>query len=297
MTLLRLLLADSIDYAGLFPPSRSTMAEAVTSYAKYWSGSYAELLGRFVIPSPRLDEFAGAAELYLPCDERPWRLSVLLGADWESDRESIVEFDAAHTSKSSRGHAVCDTIEARAAAVSEIRRIREMFSDRSAIFVEFPLVNADSLMPHVKAAGAKAKIRTGGVTADSFPEPGEIAAFIFACHRADVAFKATAGLHHPLRASYPLTYEAGSELAPMYGYLNLFLAAAAIHRGSELAVAIEALLESDPSTISVSDSILTWRDHRFAEAEIRQLRQFVLAFGSCSFVEPITEARQLGLLQ
>ena len=44
------------------------------------------------------------------------------------------------------------------------------------------------------------------------------------CLEAEVPFKATAGLHHPLRADYPLSYETNAPHV-MFGYLNLFLAA------------------------------------------------------------------------
>ena len=54
---LRALLEEVIDYAGLFPPSQLSMQEAVVNYAAYRSGELGWMLGRFVVPTARLDEF------------------------------------------------------------------------------------------------------------------------------------------------------------------------------------------------------------------------------------------------
>lgn len=300
MTALRTLLARSIDYAGLFPPARLSMSDAVVSYAKYVAGPDRDLLGRFVVPATRLDELAEAADHHLPRGERstPWRLSVLAGRDLESDRETVLEFNYSHGNTSGRGHAVADSIEAVGNNSADVRRIRECFSDSFATFIEVPVHSAEALIPVIASMEANAKIRMGGVTRDAFPEAEEIAAFISACHRAGIPFKATAGLHHPLRGEYPLSYEVGGERGWMYGYLNLFLAAAAILEGDDVAVAADALLEHDSRAIVVHDSFLTWRGRRYDEAYLRRLREsLVLSFGSCSFVEPVSEARALGLLQ
>jgi hypothetical protein len=299
MTALRTLLARSIDYAGLFPPARLSMADAVSSYAEYLGGADSDLLGRFVVPAVRLDEFAEAADRHLPRGERstPWRLSVLARGDFEADRETMLEFNSSHGNTSSRGRAVAETVEAVGKDPAEVRSIRESFSDFFTTFIEVPVDSTEALIPVIASSGSKAKVRTGGVTRDAFPKAEDIAAFIAACHRTGIAFKATAGLHHPLRGEYPLSYETGSERGTMYGYLNLFLAVAAIIKGNDSAVAVEALLENDSGAIAVHDSFLTWRKHRYDEADLKRLREsLLLSFGSCSFIEPIGEARALGLL-
>ena len=147
-----------------------------------------------------------------------------------------------------------------------------------------------SLIPELKRRGLRAKIRTGGVTEDAFPSPEAVAAFIRACKREGVAFKATAGLHHPLRCVRPLTYEPNAAVGTMHGFLNLFLAAAMIEDA-------EAILgETDPRAFTFDDGGVTWRDRRVTTDELKSMRQFATSFGSCSFEEPIEDLKELGLL-
>ncbi len=54
--------------------------------------------------------------------------------------------------------------------------------------------------------GAYAKIRTGGLTPGAIPPAEPIAAFLEEAAARRLPFKATAGLHHPVRSLHPLTY-------------------------------------------------------------------------------------------
>ena len=56
----RALLGSLIDYAGLFPPAELPMRAAVARYASSRSGEDAWMLGRFVLPLARLEEFEHA---------------------------------------------------------------------------------------------------------------------------------------------------------------------------------------------------------------------------------------------
>ncbi len=299
MSALRTVLAGSIDYAGLFPPARLAMADAVAAYASYFEGPDRSLLGRFVVPASRLDDLSAAAERDLPQSpaSSPWRLSILVGKDFEGERETILEFNSAHTSTSSLGHAVGDAVEVVARSARDVQSARDCFNDLSNVFIEVSPDAAAELVPEIERSTALAKIRTGGITADAFPKEADVARFIAVCNRHGVPFKATAGLHHPLTGKYRLTYEFGSQTATMYGYVNLFLAAALILTGGDENVAVEALRESDVSAIVADDASLSWRDWRFEIDALRRVRETrVISFGSCSFLEPINEARELGLM-
>jgi hypothetical protein len=141
-----------------------------------------------------------------------------------------------------------------------------------------------------------AKLRTGGVVADAFPSSELVARFIRACLRAGVPFKATAGLHHPVRASYRLTYEAGGPTGVMFGYLNVFLAAALMATGLDDADAIRLLDERDPDAFELRTDSIGWRGHVLTAAEVRRARERVaVSFGSCSFREPVDELKPLTL--
>ena len=87
---LRALLHGLIDYAGLFPPARLDMQSAVANYARYLEGNRAWMLGRFVVPSSRLEEFERAAAALLPKvrDVEPWALA-LLGEDPVHDADRV----------------------------------------------------------------------------------------------------------------------------------------------------------------------------------------------------------------
>ena len=135
--------------------------------------------------------------------------------------------------------------------------------------------------------GLRAKIRTGGVTADAFPAAEAIAKFIRECRHHRVAFKATAGLHHPLRCVKPLTYEANAPTGTMHGFVNVFIAAAIPDRAEEV------LMNSD---FRFEDDGVWWRDVRVSSEEITEMRTRAISFGSCSFEEPIADLKELGWL-
>jgi hypothetical protein len=164
--------------------------------------------------------------------------------------------------------------------------------------VELPLtVNFGPLLAALKRRGARAKLRTGGVVPEAIPEPVEVARFIVACAAAGVPFKATAGLHHPVRAEHALSYEPDSPRAVMHGFLNVF-AAAAFARDGLTADEVEAILrEDDPSAFRLDDSGLEWRGLRVATDALTGVRRdFASSFGSCSFAEPVADLRALEVL-
>lgn len=173
--------------------------------------------------------------------------------------------------------------EVRAATADDITRI-----ERKDVYVE---VTDLSLIKVIAAHGLRAKIRTGGVTPDAFPSAERVAAFMRECAEHGVAFKATAGLHHPIRCVKPLTYEADAPRGTMHGFVNVFLAAALIHHAEEI------LMESEAEAFAFDDDSASWRGHRIATDDLARIRaEFAISFGSCSFDEPVSDLKELGWL-
>lgn len=292
------LLQNAIDYAGLFPPAGLPMREAVANYARYRAGDDSWALGRFVVPAARLTEFESAARDLLPRDGAPWRLSALGGDDLSGSLEAIRAFNDRHRPDSDNGAATIDTVEIKATIVEDVERITMIIGNNFETYVETPLpADLPRLIEAIRAAGLRAKIRTGGVTADAIPAPEEVLRFMALCVAADVPFKATAGLHHPLRSTYRLTYAPDAPSATMHGFLNVFIAAALLRAGVPAAEALNALRESSPDAFQFDDDGICWRDHRLSREAIHDSRRHgLIAFGSCSFDEPIHDLKALRLL-
>lgn len=297
---LRALLTGLVDYAGLFPPAQLGMAEAVRNYGEYLGGPHSWMLGRFVVPVARLGEFDGAAAGLLASGEgsTPWRLAALAGNDLAADTQEALKFNCRHWQGSEIGYAIVDSIDVRLAPGMDLAHERKSVPDSFALYVEMsPIGAADDALETVLRSGARAKIRMGGVTPDVFPKPDDVIAFIAACAARRLSFKATAGLHHAIRSEYPLTYETGSKRAPMYGFINVFLAAAALYSGSAAGDARGILMESSMNAFRFDDAGVFWQEWSLSTECIESAREFATSFGSCSFREPVEDLTAAGLLQ
>ena len=177
--------------------------------------------------------------------------------------------------------------EIKAETEEDVHRIGNDAQGRT-IYVE--IADLD-LIDHLALHGLRAKIRTGGLTTDAFPSSNDIAGFMRRCADRGIAFKATAGLHHPVRCVRPLTYAPSSPRGTMHGFLNVFMAAALLPRA-------EAILEDDdPQAFKFEDETASWRGHAVLTEDLARLRnEFAISFGSCSFEEPMNDLRELGWL-
>ncbi len=304
------LLTGLVDFAGLFPPAAMDMASAVRAYAGYRSGPYAGSLGAFVVPATRLDEFVSAVSDLGGGggDERPWPVSVLAGEPADADIQRTLGFDRpAGVGPSLQ----VVSIEMKADSAATVERLSAAVPEAVGVAFEIPLSLAReerrAILAAVKAAGRFAKVRTGGVTPEAIPSTSQVAAFVWDCARAGVPFKATAGLHHPVRAEQRLTYAPDSPRAVMHGFVNVFLAAAAAWAllydeaaaaAVEPPAAIEGILEErDASAFAAEGSAMRWRGLVIPSADIASARgALARSFGSCSFEEPMTDLQALGWL-
>jgi hypothetical protein len=145
--------------------------------------------------------------------------------------------------------------------------------------------------------GSFAKVRTGGLTPEAIPSSEMLADFLCEAAARRIAFKATAGLHHPIRSPRPLTYAADSPSATMHGFVNVFVAAAFAWQGAARDVILDILNDEDAADFEFLAGELKWRGRSIPAAGIQSARRdFAHSFGSCSFTEPIAELRELGWL-
>jgi hypothetical protein len=144
---------------------------------------------------------------------------------------------------------------------------------------------------------AFAKVRTGGLTPEAIPPSEALADFLCEAASRRVAFKATAGLHHPIRSLRPLTYAPDGPCATMHGFVNVFVAAVFAWQAADRDLILDVLNDADAGAFQFLASQLCWRGRSITRAEIESARRdFAHSFGSCSFAEPVADLRQLGWL-
>lgn len=280
------LLEHLVDYAGLFPPAGLAMSDAVRAYATYRDGPRANLLGRFVLPAARLDEFAQSANPVLAVGDS-WPLSVVVAAPAEA---GVV--DAFETAM--RGRVVVQNVEGKATTPEQVAA----YAGRRRAFVEIPLdADPDPFLDVMARHGLSAKARTGGLTNEAFPPAAQVARFLAACVAHGVPFKATAGLHHAVRGDYRLTYAEESPRGAMFGFLNVFVAAVLAGGGMPAPELVAVLEERAASAFTFTADALSWRGHAAAAAAVHDARaKLATSFGSCSFAEPVDDLIALRLL-
>jgi hypothetical protein len=293
----RVLLNEIIDYAGLFPPSQVSMSEAVLNFATYRHSNYGWMLGRFVLPVSRLDEFYESAKEFLPRGgrESAWHLSVLAGEDLAATVRSIIEFNRKHSER-----AVCDVLEVKAATVSKIENTIAALPKAVTPYFEIAPVGR-TFVDLVATLGIKkqrAKIRTGGTTREEFPATRDIIRFVRTCMAANVPFKATAGLHHPIRCFKPLTYASDAPQGTMHGFLNVLMMTGFARESFRVSLLEEIMEEEFEEVFEFNEAGVSWRgSHILTLSHLERLRvRGMHSFGSCSFDEPVADLQELGIL-
>ena len=284
---LRALLAGSIDYAGLFPPAALPLSAVCAEYLAACASAQSWALGRLVLPAHRLAEAAAL----MPAHGAPCPVSALIGDDLGRDAASI------HTAIA-RGAFDIQAAEARTPTLNAIVDAADAIGTACVLYAEIPL-DADPapLVDGIARSGSRAKMRTGGVAPDAFPDPAQVARFIRCCTARAVPFKATAGLHHPLRGEYRLSYESAAPQGTMFGFLNVFIATALARQDAAAGVVVALLQERDPAAIHFDADGIRWRECFVSTDDMIATRAAsVTGFGSCSFREPLDDLHRLGLL-
>ena len=278
------------------------MPETMRNYHAYRDGANQWMLGRIVVPVSRFGEFEAAADGLLaesrdPVTDDCWVISALTAPAGDErfprDLEAIEAFNERHLRRGSHAVAV-DTIEVAVSGPGEIDSALDIVPEF--IFPYFELDHRVDVRGQVAAlAGmdAGAKIRSGGITPDLHPTPEEFVRFIGACCDAEIPFKATAGLHHPLR------HPAESVGCDQYGFLNVFVCACLAWWDGDLSPGfLQRVLEARTiEEFTFEPDRLGFGEHLLSCEHVEQARErFCHAYGSCSFVEPLEDLVELGLL-
>jgi len=299
---LRTLLAQSIDYAGMFPPCSLALEPALQNQANYVRSPEAWMLNAFVLP---VDQFDAAKQLLSQFDPaHPLRVAALgpKTANADAFLDALEEVDTAirsfsryHVDLISVGH--LEMFLPHDVDPALLKEARSIVGDLP-VFWEAPPERAEQtaalLAEHNSdedAATFGYKLRAGGVTADAFPTSAQIASALVTPATHQLPIKFTAGLHHPLR-------QYRDEVkTKMHGFLNVLGAAvlAAEHRGDAKQTA-SMLEDEDPKSFSFTDDSFAWRNWKIDTERLQYRRKFVRSFGSCSFDEPRGDLRALNLL-
>ena len=133
-------------------------------------------------------------------------------------------------------------------------------------------VYVEGAVPPLASPAARVKVRCG----PTVPSVEELADVIRSCREHAVPFKATASLHHAVRQE------------GQHGFVNLL--AAAVFGDEEAALA-----EDDAEAFRVDDAF-RWRGRTASIEDVERGRGLFVAFGSCSFSEPVDDLIAQGYL-
>ena len=274
-TLVPRLFDGLVDDASLLPPSFISLPDAVAKHGEHRAAWFAGLLGPLLVPASLIG-----------VDLPPGELPVALVGD--------VPVSAVPTAvdKLRAAGAVVFHVEAPVArrgedpqpGLADLRALVGNDKDLQ-VYAEIPLswglLGALDTVAECRADGLRIapKFRVGGLAAELFPTPVELAAVVCACRDRELPFRLAAGLRHAIRHTDP---ETGFT---HHGFLNVLAAAILALDGGEVAEVAEVLAATHPLPL-VEPSRLRRDDQR----------PLFAGFGAANVVEPLTELVRLGLI-
>jgi hypothetical protein len=274
-TLVPKLFAGLVDDASLLPPSFISLPDAVAKHVEQREGWFADLLGPLLVPASLIG-----------VDLPPGRLPVALVGDVAVGAVPVA------VEKLRTAGAQVVRVEAPVARRGEdpqpgLADLRTLaVQDRAVeVYAEIPLswglLAALDTVAESRAEGLRIapKFRVGGLAAELFPTPVELAAVVCACRDRRLPFRLAAGLRHAIRHTDP---ETGFT---HHGFLNVLAAAVVATGGAEVAEVAEVLAATHPLPL-----VEPARAHRDGD------RPLFAGFGAANAVEPLTELVRLGLI-
>jgi hypothetical protein len=270
------MLARLVDDAAVFPPGNAPLPEAVAAHRGHRAAWYADLVGPLMVPASAV--LSGALEGQEELD---------LGIVGDGGIDPL-RGTARALAQASRLRQVEVAVAKRGedpqpglARLAEVARGLPGVACFAEIPLAWGLLGALDTVARLRADGLdlSPKFRTGGLAAELFPTPVELAAVICACRDRGLRFKLTAGLHHAIRYTDP---ETG---LVHHGFLNVLAASVVAQGGADVADVAPVLAGTDP--VMLVEPVRRLLD---------QERPLWNGFGSCSIAEPLDDLVRLGLL-
>ena len=268
-TLVPRLFAGLTDDAAVFPPGNASLAEAVEAHRIHRAAWYAEMVGPLLIPPTDLASLPPAERLTVGLVGERAAVARALAAVPDGITVRQVESPVAK-----RG-------EDPMPGVKDFVALAEGTTGYAEVPLTGGLLGALDELAAARAAGADVapKFRTGGLAAELFPTPVELAGVIVACRDRGLPFKLTAGLHRAIRHSDPETGFVH------HGFVNVLVAALVAAGGAGAGAVTDALAAVDPVPLVQA-----------VRARLGEDRPLWIGFGTCSVSEPLADLTMLGLL-
>jgi hypothetical protein len=298
----RVALGGLIDYAGLFPPTALEMTDAVAGFRAARAGDAGWIAGRFLCPTSHLEQLASALTTTMTEGETPWPVGAVFDEDIGPGASHAATFHAYADPAASVQTAEIRLGAGTAEEALKVARAAISINAGVAVFLEVAMTPSwEEQIPATVAAIAAvrsqlrravgAKLRCGGAETSAFPSPEQVAMFIISCERHGLPFKATAGLHHPIRHH-------DEELGIMrHGFLNILAAAAVAAEDAPFHDVAAAVAETDPAAFTLGAGAFRFREHAVPTRTLGAVRSGAfVAYGSCDFEEPVADLAALGML-
>ncbi len=273
------LLHGFVDDAAVFPPGSATLADAVTEHRGHRTSWYAEMVGPLLVPASSVK----ALDRLLAPDER---LAIgIIGDTGVAGLPSAIRAADPRLDVRQVEVAVAKRSEDPQPGLAALLGLVADGFVRASVFAELPLtfglLGALDTIAEARNRGIdiSAKFRTGGLAAELFPTPIELAAVICACRDRRLPFKLTAGLHHAIRHADPETGFVH------HGFLGV-LAGTLIAKFDDAEVAEVAELLASPDPVPLVETV---------RARLFETRPLWVGFGTCDIPEPLADLERFGL--
>ena len=279
-----------VDDAAVFPPGSASLSDAVRAHLDHRTRWYEELVGPLLVKTSQLTELPAlldrhrtasgdAADAAGAAAAGQFRIGIVADTGIEPVAKAIaslpdgVALAQVEAPVAKRGEDPMPGVALLKSAIGDWGGVR--------VYGEVPLTfGLHEALDELAGTPVTPKFRTGGLLAELFPSPNELAAVIVACVERGMDMKLTAGLHRAVR------HTDRSTGFTHHGFLNVLAACSYAVQGAGVDTVGEALRHTDPRPLV--DVVYELRDRE---------RPLWAGFGSCSVTEPLDDLIGLGLIE